>query len=257
MKADFEQISILGVRVDVVSLDELLKYALFIIQTRKKAIINNVNVHAINIAYEVEWFRNFINHSQVVFCDGFGVKWTAHYLKGKKLQRFTPPDWFGRLADECASQGFSMFFLGTGQEVVERAAATMKKTYPELKIVGVHHGFFDKNVMSFESQEVLARINALRPDILAVGFGMPTQEKWILENWNELNVHVVFPVGAFFDYLAGEVVRAPRWMTENGLEWLGRLIIEPRRLWKRYIVGNPLFLWRVFIHHILSFPLPD
>jgi N-acetylglucosaminyldiphosphoundecaprenol N-acetyl-beta-D-mannosaminyltransferase len=177
MKTDFEQVSILGVRVDVVSLDELLKYAFFIIQTRKKAIINYVNVYAVNIAYEVEWFRSFINHSQVVFCDGFGVKWTARFLKGKKLQRFTPPDWFGHLADECARQGFSMFFLGTRQEVVEKAAATLKKTYPELKIVGVHHGFFDKYMMSSENQEVLAMINALRPDILVVGFGMPTQEK--------------------------------------------------------------------------------
>jgi len=257
MKANFEQISILGVRVDVVSLDELLKYVLFFIQGRKKAIITYVNVHAINIAYEIGWFRNFINHSQVVFCDGFGVKWAAYFLSGKKLHRFTPPDWFGVLADECARQGFSMFFLGTRQEVIERAAATLKGKYPELRIVGTQHGFFEKTLMSTENQEVLARINALRPDILVVGFGMPVQEKWILENWNELNTHVVFPVGAFFDYLAGEVIRAPRWMTDNGLEWLGRLIIEPGRVWKRYVIGNPLFLWRVFVHHVLGFPLPD
>jgi N-acetylglucosaminyldiphosphoundecaprenol N-acetyl-beta-D-mannosaminyltransferase len=257
MKVDFERISILGVQVDIVGLDELLKYALFIIQSQEKAIITYVNVHAINIAQDIGWFKNFINHSQIVFCDGFGVKWVARSLKGKELQRFTPPDWFGRLAKECARQGFSMFFLGTRQEVVEKAAANLKKTYPELKIVGVHHGFFEKTVMCPENQAVLSRINTLKPDILVVGFGMPAQEKWIFENWNELNVHVVFPVGAFFDYLAGEVKRAPRWMTENGLEWLGRLIIEPRRLWKRYILGNPLFLWRVFFHDILGFPLPD
>jgi N-acetylglucosaminyldiphosphoundecaprenol N-acetyl-beta-D-mannosaminyltransferase len=83
-----------------------------------------------------------------------------------------------------------------------------------------------------------------------VGFGMPAQEKWILENWNSLNVHIVFPVGAFFDYLAGDVVRAPRWMTDHGLEWLGRLLIEPRRLWKRYVIGNPLFIWRVLLQKL-------
>ncbi len=257
MKADFEQILILGVRVDVISLDELLKYVLFIIQDGKKAIIAYVNVHAINIAHEIGWFRNFINHSQVVFCDGFGVKWAARFLKGKQLQRFTPPDWFGRLAEECARLGISMFFLGTRQEVVEKAAAALKGIYPELKIVGAHHGFFEKTMMGPENQAVLARINALKPDILVIGFGMPAQEKWILENWNELNVRVILPVGAFIDYLAGEVVRAPRWMTDNGLEWLGRLTIEPGRLWKRYVLGNPLFLWRVFVHHVLGFPLPD
>ena len=133
----------------------------------------------------------------------------------------------------------------------------MQVTIPDLKIVGTHHGFFDKDSASSENRYVLAMINKLKPDILVVGFGMPAQEKWILENLNELHVHAVIPVGAFFDYLADEVERAPRWMTENGLEWLGRLTIEPNRLWKRYVIGNPLFFWRIFVHHILKFPLPN
>lgn len=121
----------------------------------------------------------------------------------------------------------------------------------------MHHGFFDKGTESAESREVVAMINAAKPDILVVGFGMPAQEKWIAENLSQLNVHLAIPVGAFFDYLAEDVVRAPRWMTDNGLEWLGRLFIEPRRLWKRYIVGNPLFLWRILIHEVLGVPLQD
>jgi N-acetylglucosaminyldiphosphoundecaprenol N-acetyl-beta-D-mannosaminyltransferase len=250
MKESFDNIAILGVKVDMVSLDDLLGYILHIVQGRKKAIISNVNIHAINIANELEWFRNFINHSHLVFCDGFGVKWAANFLYGKELQRFTPPDWFGRLAEECAKQRISIFFLGTRQNIIERAAAVLNEKYPELKIVGIHHGFFNKDASSSENQEVLDIINRLCPDILVVGFGMPSQEKWILDNWGQLQVHVVIPVGAFFDYLAGEVVRAPHWMTEHGLEWLGRLIIEPHRLWKRYIVGNPLFLWRVLLQKL-------
>jgi N-acetylglucosaminyldiphosphoundecaprenol N-acetyl-beta-D-mannosaminyltransferase len=257
MDKDFEQISILGVRVSIVSLDDLIKYALQVIRNQEKAIITNLNVHAINIAYDTRWFQDFINGSQLVFCDGFGVKWIARLLTGRDLYRLTPPDWFGRLADECSSQGYSMFFLGTRQDIVEKAAMILHTANPKLRIASVHHGFFDKNVSSPENREVLAEINALKPDILVVGFGMPTQEKWILENRDELNVHVIFPVGAFFDYIAGEVVRAPCWMTDYGLEWLGRLIIEPRRLWKRYVIGNPLFLWRVFIHEILNIPLPN
>ncbi len=257
MKEIFEQTSILGVRVDLIGLDELIQYVLLMVQGERKVIIANVNVHAINIAYELGWFKDFINHSQVVFCDGYGVKWAANFFIGKELQRFTPPDWFGRLADKCAENGISIFFLGTRQDVVEKAAVVLKEIYPQLKIAGVHHGFFDKESMSSENQEVLARINALRPDILAVGFGMPAQEKWISENWDDLQVKVAFPVGAMFDYLAGDVKRAPRWMTNNGLEWLGRLLIEPSRLWRRYVIGNPLFLWRLFIHYILGFSLPN
>lgn len=256
MKETFEKTSILGVRVDLISLEELIQYVLLMVRGQRKAIITYVNVHAINRAYELGWFKDFINHSQVVFCDGFGVKWAANFLNGKELQRFTPPDWFGRLAGECAEHGISMYFLGTRQDVGEKAAAVLKEKYPRLKIAGFHHGFFDKDPMSSENQEVLARINLLRPDILVVGFGMPSQEKWISENWDDLQVKVALPVGAMFDYLAGEVKRAPRWMTDNGLEWFGRLLIEPGRLWKRYIIGNPLFFWRLFIHHFLHLPSP-
>lgn len=257
MKETFEQISILGIRVDIISLDELLEYALLAIRNREKVVITNVNVHAVNIACEVGWFRDFINHSQIVFCDGFGVKWAARFLKRKKLHRFTPPDWFDALAVACAREGFSIYFLGAQQDVVEKAAAVLKERHPGLKIIETHHGFFDKKITSSENQEVVDGINTLRPDLLVVGFGMPSQEKWIRENYSGLNTHVIIPVGAFFDYVSGEVVRAPRWMTKNGLEWLGRLIIEPRRLWKRYIIGNPLFLWRIFIYDILGFSLPN
>jgi N-acetylglucosaminyldiphosphoundecaprenol N-acetyl-beta-D-mannosaminyltransferase len=247
MKENFEKTPILGVRVDLISLVELIQYVLFMVQGQRKAVIANVNVHAVNIAFEHAWFKDFINHSQVVFCDGYGVKWAAKFLHGKVMQRYTPPDWFDRLASMCAENGISMFFLGTQQDIVEKAEAVFIEKYPSLKIVGVHHGFFDKEAVSSENQEVLAGINSVRPDILVVGFGMPAQEKWILDNWGKLQVSVVIPVGAFFDYLAGDVVRAPRWMTDHGLEWLGRLVIEPRRLWRRYLLGNPIFLWRVLL----------
>jgi N-acetylglucosaminyldiphosphoundecaprenol N-acetyl-beta-D-mannosaminyltransferase len=246
----FDKVAILGVRVDEVYLDDLLEYIFETIRSGRKAVISNVNVHAINIAVETAWFREFINRSQVVFCDGFGVKWAARFLYGRELQRFTPPDWFDPLADGCARQSFSMFFLGTRQDVIERAAAVLTKKYPALNIVGVHHGFFEKNPASSGNQDVLDAINRVCPDILVVGFGMPMQEKWILDNWDQLQVQVAIPVGAFFDYLAGEVVRAPRWMTDHGLEWLGRLLIEPRRLWKRYVFGNLRFLGRILLQKL-------
>lgn len=258
MKSIFDQTYILGVRVDLISLDELLTYVLGVVDSQKKSIVTYVNVHAINVAQEIGWFSDFINHAQVVFCDGFGVKWAARFLAGKELQRFTPPDWFGRLAEACARQGFSLFLLGTRQDVIEKAAVVLTERYPGLRISGVHHGFFDKTLAGIESQAVVSRINALQPDILVVGFGMPTQEKWILENWDNLNVHVALPVGAYFDYLTGYVMRAPPWMTDRGLEWLGRLLIEPSRLWKRYIIGNQLFLWGILLQKlkIRNYDLP-
>ena len=92
---------------------------------------------------------------------------------------------------------------------------------------------------------MVAQINVASPGVLLVGFGMPTQEIWLDANWPDLTVNVALTVGALFDYVAAAVPRAPRWATDNGLEWLGRLLIEPRRLGRRYLVGNPLFVWRV------------
>lgn len=252
MTGEFKSTSILGTRVDLINQDELIDHILNTIHEQKRAVCAYVNVHAINLAQKESWFKEFINQSDVVFCDGFGVKWAASFLNAKDLTRLTPPDWFDLLAEKCAQQGISMFFLGTKQDVIEKARDLAVKKHPDLNIAGIQHGFFDKSGGSTENQKVVEALNSLQPDILIVGFGMPAQEKWIMENWDDLQVRVVIPVGAFFDYYAGETIRAPKWITDNGLEWLGRLIIEPRRLWKRYLIGNPIFIWRVLIQKIKS-----
>jgi N-acetylglucosaminyldiphosphoundecaprenol N-acetyl-beta-D-mannosaminyltransferase len=150
-----------------------------------------------------------------------------------------------------------MFFLGAEPTVAEIAAFQLRERYPNLNIVGTHHGFFDKEFNSRENNDLIEYINSLHPNILILGMGMPIQEHWLMENWDRLNANIALTGGAVFDYISGELNRAPRWMTDNGLEWLGRLAIEPGRLWTRYIIGNPKFIWRVFIYHILGFSLPD
>jgi N-acetylglucosaminyldiphosphoundecaprenol N-acetyl-beta-D-mannosaminyltransferase len=129
--------------------------------------------------------------------------------------------------------------------VADKAAANLKARFPDLRIVSTHHDYFDKTPGSAENEAVIEQINAVKPNILIVGFGMPLQERWLMENWDHIDANVALTGGAVFDYVSGELQRAPRWMTDNGLEWLGRLLIEPRRLWKRYLIGNPLFIWRV------------
>jgi len=114
-----------------------------------------------------------------------------------------------------------------------------------LRIVGTYHGYFDKTPGSPGNEAVIQAINAVKPNILIVGFGMPLQERWLMENWDRVEASVALTGGAVFDYVSGDLRRPPCWMTSHGLEWLGRLLIEPRRLWQRYLIGNPLFLWRV------------
>ena len=204
-----------------------------------------VNIHAINLAQDHAWFRNFVNGSEVVYCDGFGIKWGARLLGLRIPERLTPPDWISMLAAECTRKHYSLFLLGAHPGVGELAGVTLKQQFTGLNIAGIQHGYFDKSNDSKENEAVLQAINDARPDILLVGLGMPLQEHWLMENWERLNVKVALPVGALFDYLAGKFPRAPHWMTDHGLEWLGRLIIEPGRLWRRYLLGNPRFVWLV------------
>ena len=238
-------INLLGVRIHTISLNNLLSFVAHTIFEGRRAIIANVNVHAMNLACDLPWFRAFLNSADIVFCDGAGVIMGARILGYPGSQRITYADWMWQLAQFAESRGFTFFFLGARPGVADKAAARLKERFPDLRIVGTHHGYFDKTPGSLENEAVIQKINAARPNILIIGFGMPLQERWLMENWDRIEANVALTGGAVFDYVSGELRRPPRWMTDHGLEWLGRLIIEPRRLWKRYLIGNPLFLWRV------------
>lgn len=238
-------INILGVEISTHSLPFLLNFITHTISNQQKAIVAYANVNAINLAQEISWFLDFLNRSDIVFCDGFGVRWAAKLLGEKLPPRYTPPDWIIQLCQSCVQNDFSLFFLGSQPDVARKAASRLLAEFPGLKIVGSHHGYFDKSLGSQENKVVINLINHANPNILIIGFGMPLQERWLIDNWSKINSNIALTGGAVFDYISGNIGRAPRWMTDHGLEWLGRLIIEPRRLWKRYLIGNPHFILRV------------
>jgi N-acetylglucosaminyldiphosphoundecaprenol N-acetyl-beta-D-mannosaminyltransferase len=170
----------------------------------------------------------------------------AARLLGRRIpERITYADWAWRLAAFAEAEGFSVYLLGARPGVAQEAARRLQARYPDLEIVGVHHGFFDHAAGSLENEAVVREINDARPDILLVGMGMPLQEYWLMENQDRLQGGVVLTGGAVFDYVSGGLRRGPRALTHSGFEWLARLLVEPRRLWRRYLIGNPLFLLRV------------
>ena len=242
-----EKIDFLNIQLNDTSTTELLKYLKNTVDYNGRTIISNVNIQAVNLSFKYPWFRDFFNQSDIVFCDGFGIIYGAKILGFNIKYRNTPPDWIPLLANMCAENNNSLAFLGSKPGIAEKTAEVLKSDNPTLDIPFTHHGYFNKTSGHPENEAVIQSINALKPDILLVGFGMPLQEKWIMENFERLDVKVFLPVGAAFDYVSGNVRRAPRWMTDHGLEWLGRLIIEPRRLWKRYIIGIPVFFYRVLL----------
>lgn len=237
------------------SVEQVINFIDDAIRTQRKSILAYVNVHAINLAQKQSWFKDFLNKADVTYCDGYGVKWGAEILGADIPQRYTPPDWIVDLASLCTRKGYSLYFLGARQGVAQEAAQALMDKHPHLIITGSHHGYFDKKPGNAENQAVIQAINQAKPDILVIGLGMPLQEKWLAENWDQVETWVALPVGAMFDYLAGELPRAPRWLTDRGLEWLGRLVVEPGRLWRRYLVGNPRFFYNVIRQRLGRYPL--
>jgi len=243
---DSAAIQMLGVRIHRLNAPSLVAAAANAAIARDRAIIAYVNAHGLNLAYEQPRLRHFFNQrARWVFCDGFGVRWAARLSGLPTPERLTPPDWIDLLAQACVSNQLSLYLLGGAAAVAEGAAKTLVDRHPTLRIAGVQHGYFDKTASGGDNARVVDCINQAAPDVLLVGFGMPVQEYWLDDNWSGLNASIALTVGALFNVLAGTVRRAPKWMTDHGLEWAGRLLIEPSRLWRRYLVGNPLFLARV------------
>ena len=245
------RIDVLGVGVNPITVAELHAEIARLVRGERLGLVLNVNAHCLNLCYRDSTLRDSLNGADIVFCDGAGVMMAARMLGGRIPARITYADWIWQLAGFAAAEGFSFYFLGARAGVAQEAAGRLRERYPDLRIVGVHHGYFDHSAGSAENEAVLQEINTCAPDILLIGLGMPLQEHWLMENRHMLDAGVALTCGAAFDYVSRRVRRGPRLLTESGLEWLARLLREPRRLWRRYLVGNPLFLLRV-LRQLLS-----
>ena len=208
------------------------------IRSRTPQTVFYANSYAVMLAEEDPAFAAAMGKADAIFCDGFGVYLASRILGSSIPQRFAWPDWIEQLGVVCRDEGVSMFFLGAKEGVAADAAKKLELAVPALRIDS-HHGHFSKDDAS--SREVIDLVNRSGAGVLLVGFGMPLQEKWITEHRQHLQPLVVFSAGAMFDYVAGNVRRGPRWLTHYGFEWLTRLVIEPRRLWRRYLLGLPEF----------------
>ena len=199
------------------------------------------NVHALNLARDDPANAEVLRRADHVFNDGKGVMLGARILG----HRF-PADLNGNvttplLLERAAAKGWPTYFLGAAPGVTDRAKQVLEAAYPGLKVVGTHSGFIAPD----ELDDVLADIRSKGTGWLVVGMGMPLQERWVDRHLHATGARLATTAGAFFDFQTGEVKRAPGWMGRYGLEWVHRLFQEPRRMWRRYLIGNPLFLARV------------
>ena len=202
-----------------------------------------VNAHVLNQSREHPALRAALESADLVYCDGYGVRLAAKALDVEVPHRMTGADWVWGLARTCEAAQQSVYLLGSEPGVTRRAAQRLQQAHPDLRIAGTHHGYFESG--SAHDERVIEDINERRPDIVLVGMGSPKQELWVQHNAHLLDTDVVWTVGALFDYVSGRVPRAPSWLADNGLEWIFRLAIEPNRMWRRYLLGNPVFVSRV------------
>ena len=231
---------LLGVRVDDISQSALIDHIVSAIARQRPLHILNTNAHLINLAQRRPWLIELFDQSGIAFCDGAGVQLAVWLRTGRKLARHTPPQWIDPLARRLAVAGATVYWLGGRPEAVEAAARRMEAR-TGLRCVGQHHGYFDMTPGCRDNEAVLADIAQAAPDLLLLNMGMPIQERWLFDNRDRLAVPVVITAGALVDHAAGLVRRPPAWVADAGLEWLVRLVVEPRRLWRRYLLGLPIF----------------
>lgn len=234
---------IIGVHLTAIRLQELVQQIDQTIREGSKIRILYANAHILNMAWDNAELRHYLNNAHITYCDGFGGLVASWILSDPVPERFTAPDWLMTVGQHWSEKKYRIFWLGAREGIAKIAAEKYHSKFPGTESAGYHHGYFEKEGTA--SQEVIDQINAAKPDILVVGFGTTAQEKWITENFDLVDANVIMATGAGIDYIAGTLTRGPKWMTDNGLEWLARLIIEPRRLWYRYLVGLPQFISRV------------
>ena len=200
--------------------------------------------HVLSLQRDTD-FRDIYDKAFLAVPDGVSLLWSAKFLKTPLNGRVNGTDLFEELSAVAEKKGLKIFLLGGRPGAAEAAKRTLQARHPNLKIVGTYCPPYGFESQPGELALINSKIKAAAPDILFVGLGAPKQEKWIYNNYQELGVPVSLGIGVSFELVADMVQRAPLWMQKWGLEWLFRLIVEPKRLWKRYVMGNPQFMWLV------------
>ena len=209
-----------------------------------KVLINTINAYSFNVAQRDEAFAEALRGGDYLIPDGAGIVKACRWLntKSQPRERIAGWDLFCAEMERLNARGGKCFFMGSSEEVLALIRKRAAKDYPHVE-VETYSPPYKAEFSAEENRAIVEAINAAQPDLLWIGMTAPKQEKWIYAHWQELDIRChVGTIGAVFDFYAGTAKRAPKWWQEHSLEWLYRLRKEPRRMWRRYLLGNPLFL---------------
>ncbi len=234
------RVEILGVPVDVLDRDGLLDRIATMIEAGRPTTVSYVNVHVLDQSGRHRDLVGFLNDVELCYCDGKGVMLAAQLLGQHLPERMTGADWIWDLAARAEGR-WRICWVGGEPGSTAEAAAVLQQRHPGLEIVP-HHGYHPKE--GPENDAFIEQINAAKADIVLVGMGTPLQERWVRDNRHAMTAPVVWCLGATADFVSGRVSRGPQWLYDRQ-EWLARLFVDPRRLWKRYLLGNGRVIARV------------
>jgi N-acetylglucosaminyldiphosphoundecaprenol N-acetyl-beta-D-mannosaminyltransferase len=231
----------LGIEIDNLTMSEASAQIVAISKGDDPVQVCFVNADCVNIAFRDEQYMSILRESRLVLADGIGVRLAGMMLNQKIRENINGTDMLPFLCGAAQESGSSLYLLGGKPGVPEATARWIMERYPRLTIAGAQHGFFSAE----EESDVIRSIASSGTNILLVALGAPIQEKWIHSNKHRLGVQVSIGVGGLFDFYSGRIPRAPIWLRELGCEWFYRFWREPRRMARRYLIGNSVFLFRL------------
>ena len=212
-----------------------------------KILINTVNAHSFNTAQKDDLFADALRNGDYLIPDGVSIVKACKWLKAKSQpkERIAGWDLFVLEMEKLNRKGGKCFFMGSSPNVLELVKKRAATDYPNIT-VETYSPPYKPEISKEDNEAIIHAINQACPDLLWIGMTAPKQEKWAFEHWNELDIHChCGTIGAVFDFFAGTIKRAPQWWQRHSLEWLYRLMKEPKRMWRRYVLGNILFLYNI------------
>jgi N-acetylglucosaminyldiphosphoundecaprenol N-acetyl-beta-D-mannosaminyltransferase len=241
-----DRINVLGVGIDPLSLPIAVAAIGEAIRTRTKGYVCVTGVHGVSEAQDDPAFRAILNRALLNTPDGMPMVWMGRWQGRREMDRVYGPDLLLEVCRVSEQANWRHFFYGGAAGVTKQLAASLQSRFPKLTVAGIYAPPF-RPLNDQETEELRALVAEKKPDIIWVGLSTPKQEVFMAGILSQLDTTLMIGVGAAFDLLSGRVRQAPRWVQRSGFEWLYRLAQEPRRLWKRYLKNNPLFVWRVFL----------
>lgn len=243
-----DEIRILGIPIHNVTMGEAIEEMVDFMGRESAQQVCFVNADCANIAYKNSDYLGVLQRADLSLADGIGLKLGGKLLGRDIKQNVNGTDLFPRLCEALADTDYGLYLLGARPGVTDRVCNWIAKHYPAVRVCGAHHGYYTPE----EEPGIIEDISRSGASMLLVAFGAPKQDEWIARHLPDLGVKAAMGVGGLFDFYSGRISRAPQWMREMGLEWVYRFYKEPRRMWKRYGIGNVLFLYRVIKEKFLG-----